>query len=45
MTTRINPYVAGNPVGGSPAFIGRADVLREVLGSLRCLVTLAGRLL
>ena len=28
MTTPINPYVAGNPVGDSPAFIGRADVLR-----------------
>jgi len=32
---RMNPYVAGNPVGGSPAFIGRADVLREVLRVLR----------
>jgi hypothetical protein len=31
MPTPINPYVAGNPVGDSPAFIGRADVLREVL--------------
>ncbi len=30
-----NPYVAGNPVGDSPAFIGRADVLREVLRVLR----------
>lgn len=29
-----NPYVAGNPVGGSPAFVGRADVLREVLRGL-----------
>jgi len=28
MTTPINPYVAGNPVGDSPAFIGWADVLR-----------------
>jgi len=27
----INPYVAGNPVGGSNAFVGRADVLRSVL--------------
>ena len=35
MTTPINPYVAGNPVGDSPAFIGRADVLREVLRVLR----------
>lgn len=25
-----NPYRAGNPVGGSPAFVGRADVLRGV---------------
>jgi tetratricopeptide (TPR) repeat protein len=31
----INPYVAGNPVGDSPAFIGRADVLRGVLRVLR----------
>lgn len=30
-----NPYIAGNPVGGSPAFIGRADVLRDVY-SLLC---------
>lgn len=25
-----NPYIAGNPVGGGKAFIGRADVLRDV---------------
>ncbi|OQW92147.1 MAG: hypothetical protein BWK78_02540 [Thiotrichaceae bacterium IS1] len=31
----INPYVAGNPVGDSPAFVGRADVLQEVLRVLR----------
>jgi hypothetical protein len=24
MTLPINPYVAGNPVGDSPAFVGRA---------------------
>ena len=30
-----NPYVAGNPVGDSPAFIGRTDVLREVQRVLR----------
>jgi len=35
MTIPINPYVAGNPVGDSPAFIGRADVLREVVRVLR----------
>ena len=35
MATPVNPYVAGNPVGDSPAFIGRADVLREVLRILR----------
>jgi len=35
MANPINPYVAGNPVGDSPAFIGRADVLREVLRVLR----------
>ena len=31
----VNPYIAGNPVGGGNAFIGRADVLRGVLGVLR----------
>ena len=35
MTLPLNPYVAGNPVGDSPAFIGRADVLREVARVLR----------
>ena len=35
MEIPLNPYVAGNPVGDSPAFIGRADVLREVLRILR----------
>jgi tetratricopeptide (TPR) repeat protein len=35
MALRANPYVAGNPVGDSAAFVGRADVLREVLRVLR----------
>jgi hypothetical protein len=35
MATPVNPYVAGNPVGDSPAFVGRVDVLREVLRVLR----------
>ena len=35
MALPLNPYVAGNPVGDSLAFIGRADVLREVLRVLR----------
>ena len=35
MKIPLNPYVAGNPVGDSPAFVGRADVLREVLRVLR----------
>ena len=35
MARPVNPYVAGNPVGNSPAFVGRADVLREVLHVLR----------
>ncbi len=34
MTFAINPYVAGNPVGDSAAFVGRADVLREVVSVL-----------
>ncbi len=29
-----NPYIAGNPVGGGESFIGRADVLRDVLRTL-----------
>jgi hypothetical protein len=33
--TPRNPYVAGNPVGDSPAFVGRDDVLRAVLRILR----------
>jgi len=45
MPNPVNPYVAGNPVGDSAAFIGRADVLREVVRVLRCLVTSAERLL
>jgi len=35
MLFSTNPYVAGNPVGDSPAFVGRADILREVLRVLR----------
>ncbi len=30
-----NPYIAGNSVGGSPAFVGRADILRDVRQVLR----------
>ncbi len=30
-----NPYIAGNPVGSTSAFIGRNDVLRAVLQVLR----------
>ncbi len=26
-----NPYIVGKPVGNSPVFVGRADILREVL--------------
>ena len=35
MAIPLNPYVAGNPVGDSSAFVGRTDVLREVLRILR----------
>ncbi|MBN1450261.1 MAG: SUMF1/EgtB/PvdO family nonheme iron enzyme [Anaerolineales bacterium] len=35
MPIPLNPYIAGNPVGNSPAFVGREDVLREVLRVLR----------
>jgi hypothetical protein len=35
MAIPFNPYVAGNPVGDSSTFIGRADVLRAVLRVLR----------
>ena len=34
-TIPLNPYVAGNPVGDSPAFVGRADVLQDVQRVLR----------
>ena len=34
MTEATNPYIAGNPVGGSPAFVGREAVLRSVLRML-----------
>ncbi len=30
-----NPYIAGNSVGGSPAFVGRTDILRNVRQVLR----------
>ncbi|MDM8524983.1 tetratricopeptide repeat protein [Desulfococcaceae bacterium HSG8] len=35
MIFNINPYVVGNPVGGTGAFVGRGDVLREVFRILR----------
>jgi len=35
MKLLTNPYIAGNPVGNTDAFIGRDDVLREVLRVLR----------
>ena len=35
MARPMNPYVAGNPVGDSHAFVGRADVVREVVRVLR----------
>lgn len=31
MPIPLNPYIAGNPVGNTPAFVGREDVLRETL--------------
>ncbi|MEW5989185.1 MAG: AAA family ATPase, partial [Chloroflexota bacterium] len=33
--TPINPYVAGNPIGNTAAFVGREGLLREVLQVLR----------
>jgi hypothetical protein len=30
-----SPYIAGNPVGGSPAFVGRQSTLRDVLRTLQ----------
>jgi hypothetical protein len=35
MTSPQNPYIAGNPVGGGPAFVGRDDVMRAVLRVLK----------
>ena len=34
MTAPGNPYRAGKPVGGSPVFVGREDILRSVLRML-----------
>jgi tetratricopeptide (TPR) repeat protein len=34
MARPVNPYIAGNPVGNSPAFVGRDDVLQAVLDVL-----------
>jgi predicted Zn-dependent protease len=31
----INPYIAGNPVGNRTAFVGRADIVRDVVQMLR----------
>ncbi len=31
MPRSLNPYIAGNPVGNSDAFVGRADIVRDVL--------------
>lgn len=28
---KLNPYMAGNPVGGRDAFVGRSDVIRDVV--------------
>jgi len=36
MARPVNPYVAGNPVGNSPAFMEWADVLCEGWRNLRC---------
>jgi len=35
MSHPINPYIAGNPVGNTNAFVGRADILRDVVRVLR----------
>ena len=35
MTFIQNPYIAGDPVGNLPSFVGREDVLREVMRILR----------
>ena len=35
MVEYSNPYIAGNPVRGHDHFIGRSDILRDVLGLLR----------
>ena len=30
MPSPVNPYIAGNPVGAGPAFVGRGDVINAV---------------
>src|SRR5688572_4417253 len=31
----LNPYIAGNPLGGPTGFFGREDIFREVMQALR----------
>ena len=31
----VNPYIAGKPVGGSRAFVGRTHILRDIIQTLR----------
>jgi hypothetical protein len=40
MTIPVNPYVAGNPVGDSPALIGQADVLQSQADPQTCIYSL-----
>lgn len=35
METPHNPYIAGNPVGNSASFVGREDILNEVVRDFR----------
>lgn len=35
MINAINPYIAGDPVGNSLSFVGREDILRDVIKVLR----------
>jgi serine/threonine protein kinase len=37
MLFNTNPYIAGEPVGGTKAFVGREDILEETLGIIESL--------
>jgi hypothetical protein len=43
MAIPFNPYVAGNPVGDSHAFVGQVDMLRVLRRSQDTAIVLCGQ--